>query len=538
MKEKLLIELHKKNDLESLLNFIKDIFNFNFTILIYNDEEFVYEIIYSTIFKNENFFYDSEIEDSLPYQLEDMDVLFQYKFEINDNIFLLLVHDKIKIDESILSFFEHFAIAYHKTTIINHYQNLLLASEMQLDLIKEIGDLLGNFDLEILLTKILENAVKLVNGDVGVICLKENKVLNEQISWGVPRGILIKIINKETNKPLIEEIFNNRETVLIEDLMKDHKYEFLLKEKYFIKSFIGVPIYTKNEDLGVLILINFKIDIDEIEIKKTTLETLTQIAAVGIENAIFFKDSIEKEKLLTELSIAAELQKKFLPEENYLTDKFFIGGFSLPAKSVGGDFYYYLISENLDKITAFIGDVSGKGIPAALLTTMAISLLKTFIMEFKDLKSILYKLNNIICKENLDEKYFTLGIFEIDLNKNIVELINAGHTEILHFDAKNKKLNEYKSENLPIGMFEDIDFESIKFKINKNDLLISFTDGLPDAINEDGERYEMDRLIKLLCNIYYYPPEKIKDEILNDIKNFCGNTEQFDDLTLLIIKIL
>ncbi len=532
----ILIELYKINDIEQLFEYIKSFYKFNFTLLTYDSDEFSYSNIFSTILE-EKFFFDTEIKDSLPYELNEVTVYYQYKYEIDNTSFLLLIHDYSPLNEFQKKLFKHIAIAVQKLNLIKYYQNSLLANELQLDLIKEIGELLGNFDLEILLTKILENAVKLVNGDVGVICLKKSNILHEQISWGVPRGVLIKIINKNTNKPLVEEIFDNKEIVLIEDLSTHPEYEFLLKEKFNIKSFIGLPLYTKNKDLGVLILINFKIDIDSIEITKATLETLTQIAAIGIENAIFFKDSLDKEKLLTELKIAANLQKKFLPAENFSTEKFFIGGFSIPARSVGGDFYNYLISDD-NKITAFVGDVSGKGVPAALLTTMAMSLLKTFILEFKNLQKVLYKINNIICREDLDEKYFTLGIFDIDLENHSVELINAGHTDIIHFDSQNEKINKYPSENLPIGMFEDVEFEVKKFNINKNDLIITFSDGLPDAINEEGERYELDRLINLIKKFSTYDPEKIKLEILNDITKFCGDVEQFDDLTLLIIKIL
>ena len=533
----ILLNLHEIEEKSELNSFFFKNFKKNFSVLIYNDSDFTYSVICSKSFNENDFFYDSEIQEDCPYELNEIKVFNQYYFYYPENVkFLLLLHEDTFLtnDEEVL--FKHYVIAYQKLSLIRYYENSLVTSKLQLDFLNEIGDILGNFDLQIVLTKILENAVNLVEGDVGVIFLNEDGKLTEKISWGVPKDVLNKVVNNLTNQPVIEEVFNNKEVILIEDIETNPQYKFLLKEKYKIISFIALPVYTKNKNLGVLVLVNFEVDIDFTEIKLSTLETLTQIASIGIENAIFFKDSIEKEKLLTELSIAADLQKQLLPQENYYAEKFYIGGFSIPARNVGGDFFNYIFKNN--ELIAFLGDVAGKGIPAALLTTMAMSLLKTLINEFGDLRDITYKLNNIITQENLGEKYFTLGIFKINFENYKVELINAGHTEILHYDSNKNEIFKYESTNLPIGMFEEIEFENNSFNINKGDLIFSFSDGIPDAINEDGERYELDRLIKLIKNIHMYSPEEIKNKILEDVQNFCGKAEQFDDLTLMVIKIL
>ncbi len=535
--ENLLLKLHAIEELSELNKFFKDNFLKNFTIIVNNDSDFTYSVICSTVFNNNEYFFDSEILEEVPFFLNDVQVFSIKSFQYPNNVkFLILIHDKDDITEEEEFLFKHFIIAYQKLSLIKYYENSLVTSKMQLDFLNEIGDILGNFDLQIVLTKILENAVNLVDGDVGVIFLFENNKLIEKISWGVPKDVLTKIINKFTNNSVIDEIYNNKETLLIENLTTNTEYEFSLKDKYKINSFVGLPIFTKNRSLGVLALVNFEVDIDFTEIKLATLETLAQISSIGIENAIFFKDSIEKEKLLTELNIAANLQKQLLPEENFYTDKFYIGGFSIPAKNVGGDFFNYITEDN--KLIAFVGDVAGKGIPAALLTTMAMSLLKTLIFEFKELKKVVYKINNVITTENLGEKYFTLGIFSIDFTNLKMELINAGHTEILHYRIKKNDILKYESTNLPIGMFEDIDYENIITNIEKGDILFSFSDGIPDAINEDGERYELKRLTDIIMKNSYLPPEQIKNKILEDVKNFCGEAEQFDDLTLMVVKIL
>ena len=546
--EHILLQLHSMGNLDKLNNFfskkIKEIFNINdFTVIYYNEQDFSYKILLSTIFPQEHFFYDAEIENSTPFFLEFGDrsikVSKEISFTTEDGIiFKMLIHDDIKFNKNLEIFFKHYVVESQKLTLLKYYQNSIVISKLQLDFLNQIGEIIGSLDLEIVLTKILEGAVNIVDGDVGVIFLKDDDKFEEKISWGVPKGVIQRFKNKFSNKSIIEEVFTLKEPIIISDTSQNTEYEFELQDKYLIKSIVGIPLYTKNKNLGVLVLVNIEIDVDFMDVKLSTLETLTKIAAIGIENAIFFKDSIEKEKLKHQIKVASELQKNLFPQEDIITSNFYIGGFSLPAMNVGGDFYNYLISEDNSKIIGFVGDVAGKGIPAALLTSMSMILIKTLVNFNSNLCEVIGKINNIISNESIGEKYFTLGIFIIDLLTKKMTLVNAGHTDILIFSNREKKVKKFPSNNLPIGMFEDIEYEGYDYDFSEGDILLNFSDGILDAINENGERYELDRLINLIEKNYSISPKDLKDLILNDVKKFCGKAQQFDDLTLLLFKLL
>ena len=236
-----ILKLHSIEEKSQLNNYLKQIIKYKFSVLIYNDSEFSYSVVCSNIYNENDFFFDSEIESII-----DSNTAYKFTFHYPENVkFLILFHDITEIAKEDEFLIKHYIVAYQKLSLIKYYENSLIVSRLQLDFLNEIGDLLGNFDLQIVLTKILENAVNLVDGDVGVIFLKDKENLVEKISWGVPKGVLTKIKNKFLKKSIIDEIFETKETILIEDISKDTTYDFELKGKYLINSFIGLPIYTK-----------------------------------------------------------------------------------------------------------------------------------------------------------------------------------------------------------------------------------------------------------------------------------------------------
>ena len=522
----LILRLNKCESLEELTlefsNILKDLKIEKFSICEYNESEFIYKVVYSTEFREDEFLYDIE--------LEEIKIFERLKYQE----FYLFLHESVENLKDLNILFPHFVEAYKKVERLINCKNSLIESRAQIEIINEIGDILGNFDIDFVLPKILEEALNVVNGDVGVIMLKEEGKLIEKISWGIPKGVVEKVVNKITSTPLIEEVFETKSSVFIENFSAAEEYDFKLDNRYLIKSIAAIPLFTKNKTLGVLVLLNLSLD----EIKKKTLEILSQISAISIENAIFFKDSIEKEKLKNQLKIASELQNSLFPQADIFTDNFYIGGFSIPALNVGGDFYNFYVNDDSSEVIGFVGDVSGKGIPAALLTSMAMILIKTFIRFDSDISTEIFKINNIISRENLSENYFTLGLFKINLKDKKAEILNASHTDIIHISTKDFNIKRYSSNNFPIGMFEDIEYEKIESDISKGDIILCYSDGVIDAVNESGESYELDRLIRLLKSIYQLPPQEIKNKILEDVKEFCGNAQQFDDITLIVFKML
>ena len=239
----------------------------------------------------------------------------------------------------------------------------------------------------------------------------------------------------------------------------------------------------------------------------------------------------EKERIKAELDIASKIQDANLPHEAIKNEDYYITGYSHPAKEVGGDFFdYYELDDG--NLAIVIGDVSDKGVPAALVAMITQVMIKQTLNHERDPSKVLYLINNQLYKNNPESMFVSLwlGIY----NKNTKKLIfsNAGHTLPLI-----KEDNQFKYLDINSGIILAIleDFEYETEEITLSDELILYTDGITDATDGNDECYGEDRLLA------FFNKFKSDDDpiipLLNDIDDFIGKQEQFDDMTLINLKI-
>jgi len=247
-----------------------------------------------------------------------------------------------------------------------------------------------------------------------------------------------------------------------------------------------------------------------------------------IEN--IHKIESEKERIKAELEIAEKIQKASWPTEKMDEEDLSVFGFSKPAKEVGGDFYdYYEIDD--EHVAVVIGDASGKGVPAALLSTITQSIIKLILKTEKDPAKALYILNNQLCENNTEMMFITLwlGIFNKKTNK--LKFSNAGHNPpIIYQNKEFKFLNT--DTGIVLGIMENYEFVTEETDVAKG--LVLYTDGITDANNHDEELYGEERLIEFLNSRKL--DQKIISQLMHDIDEFSENEEQFDDMTLLILE--
>jgi len=543
-----LLKMHRINDNFNLNDFAVELIREEsglelFSFLNFSTSDLTYHVLFTTVdneYIKDMTFFDVEIEAELPSELfieEESFNVFQRLFFESDNIkYVFLIHENKDFNqEKLAEIINSYIVANKNRNLIKYYQNSLLTSQYQLDILNGIGELIGSFDLDVVLAKLLENAINIVNGDVGGIFLfdKETNRLVPKTNWGVKGEKLLSIMFTENNISAIEETYNNREIKFIPEINEHSGITF--PEDIFVHSLVTIPLFTKNENLGVLILINFQLDETFVDGKLVTLESLAKIASIGIENSIYFQQSIEQEKFNTQLNIAANIQKNLLPSEDLLYKNIQVSGLSMAAMNVGGDFYSYLQTGN--KVYAFLGDVSGKGIPAALLTTMAMIVIKTSLNPDISLEKIMYKINNTISEESLGENYLTLGLFEVDTENDQAVVVGCSQ-EVLHYIHSENRLVKFDSKNLPVGMFDNVDYFVETVDFCKGDMFFTFSDGITDAVNRKGEDYGLERLEKMIFENTDLNASKIKKAIVNDVIKFSEGADQFDDLTLLVIKRL
>ena len=251
----------------------------------------------------------------------------------------------------------------------------------------------------------------------------------------------------------------------------------------------------------------------------------------------------EKERYETELKLASDIQNSMIPKDfeefhnefSENRDKFELWGKMKAARQVGGDFYdYFQIDE--DNIGFVIGDVSGKGISAALIMVKAMTLIQDYTKQYNDLSKAFYKTNNDLYEENVENHFVTCWLGKINMKSNELSFVNAGHNSPL-IKLNN---NDFEYMNIKPGLvlaaMKDTDYKTHIIPFKKEDTIFLYTDGVTEANDDYKEFYGGERLKNIINKHKNDNVNDIIESIEEDVKEFCNYEEQFDDTTMFIIR--
>lgn len=244
----------------------------------------------------------------------------------------------------------------------------------------------------------------------------------------------------------------------------------------------------------------------------------------------------EKERVAAELELATKIQAGQLPTVFPESEHFELFASMTPAKEVGGDFYdFFLVDE--DHLALVIADVSGKGVPAALFMMKAMMLINNFAMSGLSPKEVMEKANKALCRNNEQHMFVTvwLGILEISTGRIIYS--NAGHECPIirqpdgQFDMRREK------HDFVLGGFERKKYKESEMTLGKGGTLFIYTDGVPEATNADNNMFGLERITEVLNRTPNADPQQLLTSVHEAVNGFVGDAEQFDDLTMLCIKL-
>ena len=249
----------------------------------------------------------------------------------------------------------------------------------------------------------------------------------------------------------------------------------------------------------------------------------------------------EKERIGAELSVASQIQADMLPSifpAFPYRSEFDIYATMHPAKEVGGDFYDFFMADE-DHLVMVMADVSGKGVPAALFMVIAKTLIKNLAQSEKSHSpsDILEDVNEQLCEGNKEEMFVTvwLGILEISTGRGMAA--NAGHEHpAIRRAGGNFELVKYR-HSPAVAVMEGMKFKEHEFRLNPGDTLFVYTDGVPEATNAENELFGPDRLLEALNREPDADPAKLLQNISEDIDAFVADAPQFDDTTMLAIRM-
>ena len=264
------------------------------------------------------------------------------------------------------------------------------------------------------------------------------------------------------------------------------------------------------------------------------------ISSALIFNFLLALELVDKLTTRDELEIAREIQLSLQPVNIPTSDHFSFSAFSEPAKIVGGDFFD-IIQPAEDRIIGIVGDVSDKGIPAALYAAYTQSMFQSLSETKTSPSQIMGSLNNLIGKKLRDGDFITIAIALFDLNDRSVTITRAGHNWPLYYSSDTKIISELKPKGPCIGMMENPQFtdqiEEHKIYLNKGDFILLYTDGITEAFDPNKKMFDISNLKTAVKDSVHRSSKEVIDHINLQLATFVDSNELQDDATMVGVKI-
>ena len=404
----------------------------------------------------------------------------------------------------------------------------------------EIGrDVAAVLELDALLERIAQLASRLVDYRTFGILLLNETTQELELKVGVQYGRKIGDLPKvRLGEGLVGFAALHREPVLAPDVSKDARYIEVVAD---VRSELAVPLLLKDRCIGVLDLESPDLD----AFSKREVEILTLLAsqaAVAIENARLYEEvSANEARLERELGFAKRVQAALLPTELPKRVKGIdVAAAFAPARELGGDFHDLLVPESSTVITA-VGDVSGKGVPAALYAVFAGELVRgrTFrrrhLPERSSPAYVLMSINTILHERQLEEYYCTLCYAVFDLKRHTMTMANSGVPYPIRLSGG--ECAPVVLPGVPLGSFFGVTYDEVSLPLSPGDVFVFCSDGVTEAMNSNGEEYTSDRLTDVISRSRDLPARGIADAIFKSVEEHRAGFAPNDDSTVVVVRI-
>ena len=412
----------------------------------------------------------------------------------------------------------------------------LAAQKAQLRDLATMGAVITSIhEIDAVLSVVMDMAIRLVDGEVGMIMLDDDTDLRMKVSWGVKEEFVRSLMYEE-EIDLATYCFRTRETVVLSDL------DIVSDQGISLQSVIAAPINLSDRCLGVMIIINKTTGGNYTDEDRETLEMLLNFVAVAVENSRMLKERLKQQKMRQEMAIAKQIQETLLPDGLQSIEGAEIGAIYYPAREVGGDFYD-VIKIDETKFLVVLGDVSNKGVPAAMVMSALSGIMKAVLKDQPDIRvsDLAITLNNVMVHDIIKERemFVTMFFCKFNLAEGVLTYCNAGHLPGLFWDSERQGIDELPEGGPIVGQFADIEYRQGERKMGTGDRLLLFTDGLTEAADAEGKMFGRERVEQVLTAEIGLSPMEFCSRVKEWVDRFAeGAAEDTqDDFTILQIKV-
>jgi phosphoserine phosphatase RsbU/P len=420
-----------------------------------------------------------------------------------------------------------------------------------LGVLLEVARTMGTaLSLEDVLTAVVDAAIQVTRTERGVLLLANTPGAELQmvVARDAARGTL-RPDQLQVSQSVVKRVATSRRELIVSDTGEDtvglnagesvarlelHTIVAIPVDKLPVIETLDATISTRQgELLGVLYMDSHVPSSAFTDLDREVLRTLAREAATVIENARLFAASRAKARLDHEIEIASQIQHTLLPKSLPNLPDVAVAAGTISCHSVGGD-CFDVIELGGGRHGFFVGDVSGKGISAALLATLLQGVFFTTAAMDISLPGVFSRVNLYLCERSGEDRYATVFYGVLD-KMGRFEYVNAGHVPPL-IKRKSGVLEGLGSANFPVGMFAEAEYQSARVQLEPGDYLVIYTDGVSEAANAQNDMFEEAGLRRILDSFEGDSVQQLGDAIREGMRVFTEGAPQSDDITILVVQ--
>ncbi len=332
-------------------------------------------------------------------------------------------------------------------------------------------------------------------------------------------------------KGLVGYAAQTRQAVLVADVSKDPRY---IEGNPETRSELAVPLIYKDKVIGVLDLEHTRRGFFTDDHRRTMMTLAAQVA-IAIENARLYEEIARQERRLErDLALARELQMRLLPQALPKVKHLDLAAKFSPARAIGGDLYDF-IPYSLSRLAMVVGDVSGKGAPAAIYAALVSGILRSHAPIEPGPAEMLSAVNLSLAERRIEAQFVSLIYAVWDDEQRTLLVANSGLPRPVL--VRNGKTSPIEATGLPLGLFDDVSYDEFRFDMHPSDIFVFFSDGILDARNRKGELFGRTRVEKIIAECAGQSAQCIVDSLFKAVSEHSAGVETFDDQTVLAIKV-
>ncbi len=404
---------------------------------------------------------------------------------------------------------------------------LVILNELAL----EIG---AKFDLQEILQTVVKRSLKAVQAEQGTITLVKQQPQDVQLTLVRTQQSTDHGQPFHLNQALLGWMHINKLPLVIRDPKQDARFQGISWDAN-MRSLLCVPLLIKSALIGILTVINKK----EGEFSEEDTRLLTIVAAQSaqiIENVRLYEEEKDLFQMQEQVRLASQIQSGLLPKSAPVIPGYDIAGYSKPAQVVGGD-YYDFICIDPQRLAICVGDISGKGLPAAMLMANLQATIRGQCIIDPSPSVCLGRANKLLYQSTDPQKYATLFYCVLHLQNHCLEYSNAGHNWP-YVLLQNGSALACKSGGIALSFLENAEFQQDTVFLNPGDFCVLYSDGVTEAMNASSAEYGEERLLACIRENQKLTAEQIIQKLIFSVEKHAQNCPQSDDMTLVVIKRL